>query len=354
MSANTLSLEQQMLSIVASVFEAYSVVLFLPDPGEGEEPETCRLAAYFSLGNKVIPEVRLAPGQGLVGWILRSHQPLVVPKFDQQHSNLDYYTDGEEAETKAFMGCPLPTGGALCVDTRRSYSFTDKEHRLLQMFAAVLDGIHRQSGAEAVVGEIPQYFLQLGLIGDLRFRFKHWSVFIKNFLMSVAEATHFDYCAFASVVVPGESYCIEAENHALLVQGDEPFYQSMSNGLAGWVFRNGQPVVQSGEDSRAPALFGTSENLPEFEAVLCLPVQVNKGTRGVVCLGHCKPHLIDETMRSFLRMAVGHLSLYLGNLYLRSRLRDLMTKAHVYREGPRLHDPDTSPYMPPRTDKEDL
>ena len=168
----------------------------------------------------------------------------------------------------------------------------------------------------------------------------------------MAEATGFDYCSFASVNVPGESYCIESENRPRLVQGNEPFFQSMANGLAGWVFRNGQPVVQTGEDGRVPTLFGNSENLPEFSAVICMPVMVNKSTRGVICLGHSQPHAVDETMRTFLRQAVGHLSLYLENLYLRVRMRELMTKAQVYRDGPRLHDPDASPYQPPHTEQE--
>ena len=91
------------------------------------------------------------------------------------------------------------------------------------------------------MSEIPGYYLQLGIIEDLRFRFRQWQVYIKNFLLAVAEATGFDYCSFASVNVPGESYCIESENRPRLVQGNEPFFQSMANGLAGWVFRNGSP-----------------------------------------------------------------------------------------------------------------
>ena len=66
---------------------------------------------------------------------------------------------------------------------------------------------------------------------------------------------------------------------------------------------------RTGEDGRVPTLFGNSENLPEFSAVICMPVMVNKSTRGVICLGHSQPHAVDETMRTFLRQAVGHLSL---------------------------------------------
>ena len=66
-----------MLGLVAGIFDANTVVLFIPDARGSEEPETSRLAAYCSAGDNVIPDVRIAPGQGLVGWILRSRKPLL-------------------------------------------------------------------------------------------------------------------------------------------------------------------------------------------------------------------------------------------------------------------------------------
>ena len=195
-----------MLGLVAGIFDANTVVLFIPDARGSEEPETSRLAAYCSAGDNVIPDVRIAPGQGLVGWILRSRKPLLVPEFDGEHSNLDYYREGGEAVVRSFIGCPLPTGGALCADTSRNHPFTEKDHHILQMCADMIDSIRRRKGAEAIVSEIPGYYLQLGIIEDLRFRFRQWQVYIKNFLLAVAEATGFDYCSFASVNVPGESY----------------------------------------------------------------------------------------------------------------------------------------------------
>ena len=52
-----------MLGLVAGIFDANTVVLFVPDARGSEEPETSRLAAYCSAGDNVIPDVRIAPGQ---------------------------------------------------------------------------------------------------------------------------------------------------------------------------------------------------------------------------------------------------------------------------------------------------
>ena len=98
MAAN--QLEKHVLSIVCSVFDAYSAVLFLPC----ENGEEHQLTAHFSLGDKIAADTQAEPGRGLVGWIIRNRQPLLVPNFDQRQSNLGYYRDGEEASIKAFMG----------------------------------------------------------------------------------------------------------------------------------------------------------------------------------------------------------------------------------------------------------
>ncbi len=344
-----------MLSLIASVFEAYTVALFLPEEPEkpGAEVSSCRLAFYFSLGEGVVPGTRIAAGQGLVGWIIANRKPLEVPQFNQQGGGLFYYQPGEEENVKAFMGAPLPAGGALCVDSRRQYSFTEKEYKILQMFAAIVGGTHALVNFDSRCEDIPLYFAQLQVLEDLRLGYRRWGEYIGGFLRSVAEATGFDYCALATVQVPGESYAISDENRPVLVHGGEPFFQSVNCGLAGWVLKNGQPVVQTGEEGRVPALFGTSENLPDFAAVACLPVIVNKSPRACVCLGHSRPRPVDRNMRGFLREAVGMLSVHLEILYLRDRLSSLLASARVYREGPRAHNPDTEPYEPVRTRRED-
>ena len=207
------SLERHILSIVCSVFDAYSVVLFLPE----EEGEAHRLTAFFSLGDKIAANATVLPGKGLVGWIVRNRQPLLVPNFDQRQSNLGYYASGEEGSIKAFMGCPVPTGGALCVDSKRQYSFSDKDHKILQMFAELIARQQGSRGRQELAGDIPRYFADLGVIQDLRFRYKRWPQFLHNYLRIMVEATGFDYCAFASVDQPGETYCVESESARLLL-----------------------------------------------------------------------------------------------------------------------------------------
>ena len=334
----------QILAIVCSVFDAYSTTLFLP----GEDGEECSLAASFSLGDKIAQNAVVIPGKGVTGWIVRNKQPLLVPNYDQRQSHLGYYTGVEEASIKAFMGCPVPSGGMLCVDSKRQYSFSDKDHKILQLFAELVARQQVNMPAEALAGDIPQYFAQLGIIQGLRFRYKRWPVFLQNFLRAVAEATGYEYCAFASIDPSGETYTVEGESVRLLLGGSDAengLTLPISSGIAGWVFRDERQSVFSEGTSGATSasLFGKLPDMPAFQAVICVPVVINKSARGVLCIAHSDPREIDEALRSFVHQCVDHLALFLENLYLKNRLRGLLPKARVHSQGPQPYDAAAGP-----------
>ncbi|MCL2123492.1 MAG: GAF domain-containing protein [Desulfovibrionaceae bacterium] len=332
------TVDKSTLTIICSVFDAYSAVLFLP-----EAEEDCRLASFFSLGDRILSPEEADPGKGLVRWIARNRQPLLVPNFDQSKSRLGYYQPGEEAYIKAFMGCPVPGGGVLCVDSKRQYSFSDKDHKILQLFAELV-GQHQRNGMDSPVGDIPRYFAQLGIIQELRFRYKRWPVFLEHFLHTVREATGFDYCAFASCDEGSQSYTIEGETAPLMLDGQNPAALPLSSGIVGWVFRDGQAIFSEATgDASSTAPFGKVGDVSNFQTVMCLPVVISQSTRGVLCLAHTTALPMPEVMRSFVRQATDHLALFLENLYLKNRLRSLLPKAKLHSKGAVAFNPDNAP-----------
>jgi len=334
----TVECHKSILAIICSVFDAYSAVLFLPETGE-----EYRLASFFSLGDRILPPEEADAGKGLVGWIARNRQPLLAPNFDRRKSRLGYYQQDEEAHIKAFMGCPVPGGGVLCVDSKRQYSFSDKDHKILQLFAELV-GQQQRSGADSPVGDITRYFVQLGIIQDLRFRYKRWPVFLEHFLRNVREAAGFDYCAFASCDADSQSYTIEGETAPLMLDGQNPASLPLNSGIVGWVFRYEQPVFsEPGGDTPAASPFGKTGDVSNFQTVMCLPVVISQSTRGVLCLAHTTALPMPEVMRSFTRQAADHLALFLENLYLKNRLRNLLPKAKLHSKGPTAFNPDNAP-----------
>ncbi|MDR1776246.1 MAG: GAF domain-containing protein [Desulfovibrio sp.] len=332
------ALEKHVLNLVCSVFDAYSAVLFQPMEGG----DACKLAAWFSLGDKIASDASILPGKGIVGWIIRNREPILHSHFDQRQFNLGYYVDDEEASIKAFMGCPVPAGGALCVDSKRKYSFSDKDYKILQLFAELVSRQQSVGHVHESPSDIPRYFAGLGIIQDLRFRYSRWPEFLQDYLRTVVQATEFDYGVFASADATQETYHVEYETRSLLLESGQTHVLPMDNGIVGWVFRNGQPVVTEGiQGSPTSMIFGKlPESAPSFQSVICEPVTVNKTVRGVVCLAHGAEKRIDEAMRSFVRQAVDHLALFLENLYLKNRLRSVLPKARVHNQGAHAYDPD--------------
>ena len=335
----TANCNKSTLTIICSVFDAYSAVLFLPE-SEGEH----KLASFFSLGDRILSPEEADPGKGLAGWIARNRRPLLVPNFDQSKSRLGYYQSDEEKNIKAFMGCPVPGGGVLCVDSKRQYSFSDKDHKILQLFSELI-GQQQRSGMDSPVGDIPRYFAQLGIIQELRFRYKRWPAFLEHFLRTVREAAGFDYCAFASCDAECQTYTIEGETAPLMLDGQNSASLPVNSGIVGWVFRNEQPVFsETAGDAPSAAPFGKAGDVSSFQTVMCLPVAIDRVTRGVICLAHTTVLPMPEVMRSFVRQATDHLALFLENLYLKNRLRSLLPKVkELHSKGPVAFNPDNSP-----------
>ncbi len=307
------------LNVVGSVYDAYSAVLFLPAAtGEG-----FAIAGKFSLGDSIADDTVIMPGQGLVGWILRNQKPLLINNFDQKRSHLGYYETKEETKIKAFMGCPVQGGGALCVDSRRQYSFSDKDQKILDLLARLACDIRSDSCLLGQGLEESRYYRALQLVSALRGRSPRWSAYLAAFLELVGEATGFTHCFLAERDEKGAGYFLEgvpAQFFPPQVQRPDKF--PIKSGLVGYVFGSSQ-AVYSGDKGCCPAgksLFGKDVAAPKLGSFVLLPVPIGRKTRGVLVLTHPEPLAVPPAMRTFLEMAVDNLSLFLENLYLQARL----------------------------------
>lgn len=313
----TASLEK-FLNVVGSVFDAYSTVLFLPGSGPGQ----FRLAGRFSLGDHIEPDTVVMPGQGLVGWILRNDKPLLINNFDRKRSHLGYYADNAENKIKAFMGCPLPCGGALCLDSRRTYSFSEKELKVLDLFSRLACDIRENACRVEEGAEDRLYYDALRVLSSLRGRFPRWSAFLAHFLGVVAQATGFSYCFLAERDELGQGYFLEGVPQGFFAEGTSaPERLPIRSGLIGWVFNNGQPVF-SGEKDGCPAgqsLFGRNLPAPPLKSLVLIPLGIHRKTRGVLVLTHTDLVPVTEPLKEFVALASDYLSLFLENLYLRAR-----------------------------------
>lgn len=335
--------DNTLLALVRTTFDAHSAVLFLPD-----QSGNYTVALSSTDGEPNVQEVAIAPGKGLVGWILRHKQPVIVNNLDMRHTFLGYYDEEDEGAVSAFMGCHIPEGGALCVDSVRPRAYTEEDQLLLHRFARHIARQVHSAGLASDAEDLRRYFAQLERLSELGARTPHWGEYLKTFLRLMAESTGFEYVAFATTQEGESTYTVEGENTPLLITEEgRPDLPLASGGLVSWVFRNDVPVHAEGSDG-APStpLFGKLPGVPDFQAVICLPVQMNKVTCGVVCLAGLEPRALSPHLRTFAKIGAAYLAQYLEMLYLRHRLKTLLPRAKLHRDGAMAYDPDTAPSAP--------
>jgi len=150
----------------------------------------------------------------------------------------------------------------------------------------------------------------------------------------MATTTGFDYCILCTRDSNGKSYSVEGENTPLMLKpGKPPPSFPMTHGIVGWIFRNGSPVRSGGANGSPDAmLLGKDAGIPHFQTVFALPLDIQRKTHGVLCLAHDVPLPISATTQVFARMAAEHLSLFLENLYVKCRLRDLRQEIQAEQE----------------------
>jgi hypothetical protein len=330
-----------LLDAVRRVFGAHAAVLLMPETAERFiVPAADCPDATVKIGSHV------KAGKGLVGWILRHRQPLIVNNFDQRNNHLGYYEARDESHITAFMGCPLDNGGVLCVDVARPCAFNEDHMEGL----TALGSLFAQLPPVAVdTEEVRRYFSRLERIQELRMQHTQWKTYLPDFLALVAEATRFDHVAFAARPDNSETYTIEAENTPSLLTGDVSPRLPLAGSVTGWVFRHDMPMHTEGLNGATPtaSLYGKAKGVPDFRSVVCLPVAVNRATTAALCLGGIEPRPIPQAMRSFIRMATDELVQFLEALYLRHRVRTLLPQAKLHKEGATVYNPDTAPSPKP-------
>jgi len=310
-----------LLGLICSIFDGYSAVLFLA----GDSSTQYELVSSFSLGDNIAKNMVLETGQGLVGWVVKNNQPLLVTDFERQGEGLEYYKQDHTVRIKSFMGCPLKDGmGALCLDSKNGYAFGPKQQKILHQFVQLIETLLADNDKSRKDSLQQHYYTCLQLIRVLPKHYPRWSAFLEQFLLLIADYTGFSHCFLASRDKTGDGYYLEGWNRGLFSK-EELHHKRFDNdqGLIGWVFRN-HCFVNTADRENSPSsypIFEKKAKGPSFQSVICLPLLVNSRTRAVLVLADAHKRTVDEELKNFLEFVSEHLALFLENLYLKNKLR---------------------------------
>jgi transcriptional regulator with GAF, ATPase, and Fis domain len=319
----------QVLDLIGSVFDAYSALLFLPSGSS-----KYRLCAHFTLSEHLKSNCEIESGQGIVGWIIRNKKPLLIDNLDRQSSAyyLGYYNKRNEEQIKSFMGCPLKLhqgDGALCLDSKQNYTFTRKDQQLLQQFVEHLEKLLNDNHKHSASDQKDHYYSILKLLLNLRWKYPQWSSFLGNFLKILANFSGFKYTIFAARDQNGQNYFLDGCNQALFPESNlHTKLFPMNKGLIGWVFRNNTAITKTDTSPETPGLFVFDEMYPtpKIRSLICCPLVIHFRTRGVLILADEKNKIPSEEFNDFLALITDHLTLFLENLYLKNKFKEVNLK----------------------------
>lgn len=336
---------ESLLAIIASVFDAYSVVLFQAE----NEGLPARVAASFSMDSLISTSSRIPPGKGLVGWILRNKAPLLVDSIEENQAYLGYYLEGREPDIRTFMGCPVPGGGALCIDSLKRQAFPGNRQKLLHLFATMIPQLQQVASHSGHNREVNTYFTALEHLTELRANYSGWDSYMSSMLQVLKESTGFQYVVFASTVEGSSEFIVEGEYPVLINKDGQQTELPINSGIVGWVLRNGEALYNEGGTQAMTPVLGKNPDMPEFASAICLPIKVDRTTCAVICLAGLEPRPFSEELRSFVRMVADDIARLLENISLRFRVRKLMPQASLQREGSVVFDPDSPKATPKQT-----
>jgi GGDEF domain-containing protein len=149
------------VQLIFNVYEAFTVALFVRDG----KVLSCSSAVTFA---KSFDKSKAVPLEGtLPGWAVKHKEPLIIGNFDKDEETLGYY--GKKEEIKAFMAYPLEIPGVIVVDSKKKWTFTDKEKKILAHFVTVLaKELEREKRIRDMEEEHERLSLTRRVIGFLR------------------------------------------------------------------------------------------------------------------------------------------------------------------------------------------
>jgi GGDEF domain-containing protein len=144
--------------LIFNIYEAFTVAFFL----RHETSLRCYSSVSFA---KSFDKSRDIPLEGtLPGWVIKHNEPLIIPNFDKDENTLGYY--GGPEGIKSFIGYPMDATGVLIVDSKKKWSFPDKEKRILGDFVALIQAeLDKEKKSQVMEEKFEELLLEKRMVG---------------------------------------------------------------------------------------------------------------------------------------------------------------------------------------------
>lgn len=314
------------VKLVANVTDAFTAALFLIDDKKGD---ILRLRTFQSLCGSVIADAEFPAGAGLVGWVAKTGKSTQTSHFKGDSSTLGYYRQDEDI--KSFAASPLFDGdrvmGVLCVDSKKSYVFTEKMGKILDEFAETLVGIIT-NGRRRIRLNVEAVALQdLADIINRLTACETISELSQTLRLAVQSAIQHDHLALALKSHDGDSFHMIGAQEGVSA---EPL--PLNHYRLGWAIQHCRPINISYEDG-VRAFPGSGQAWRSFIAAPMISHQNAVGAIGLLSRKSRAFRQSDYKALQILAAACSSAftSLYLHNKSKKAIYHDVITNLPTHR-----------------------
>jgi diguanylate cyclase (GGDEF)-like protein len=307
---------EHIVRVISNTTDAFTTALFVAD----RHKSSLKLAACCTLSQNIIPDTVIGFDEGLIGWIAKNKKPVNIASFHTDATTLGFYSKHEDI--KSFIAVPLGEFGVLSVDSKKRYDFTDKDQKILMDFAQMAINVLsrsrrlRQEETQATRLTLFHKLLEILLHKDsdsspISRLLQDGSQQMEARLAALAleDATETRYEVVAAVGFSPESLPSEAfPRH---------------NGLVGWVFKNGVPLILPSirMDATRSYLFSTKEELGKLGSLLAIPLKTDEHVFGVLAFCGAPAHHLRGLIPREIEQLGRIISLYLDQQRMAAELK---------------------------------
>jgi len=291
--------------LIFNVYEAHTVAIFR------RNGDFLRCLSFYTL-SKTFTDQKLLPVEDtLAGWVIKHKEPLIIPNFDKELETLGYY--GKEEDIKSFMGYPVGEDGVIVIDSKKRYSFTDREKKNLRGFVPLIvekmSEEDRGSEFEESIHELETRRLIFSIFRDLL----HGKRTIREVLKEALSISGGDTCfvgmekgrkleikdavGVSATECEGKTCALGESVASSVVEGGGELLLPFDTG-----YLREKPLIYEGEKFRARQFFG-------------FPLVVEDIVFGVAGFATCSEKPLEEASIGTLRDMAVLLSMYYSQLW---------------------------------------
>jgi GAF domain-containing protein len=307
----------------AGVMDMDSCSIYLLDDGG----KRLMLKATTGLAAEAVGQAELRLGEGLTGWAAQEGQPVAVADAARD-PRFKFLPETEETRFQSLLAVPLVNQdrviGAMNVQTRAHYEFSDDEVELLSLIAdlaagalekAVLyEGMQRQIAELSALAQVSETIISPRYLDEM----------LEVVVEMAARVMKARLCSLMLLDESTGELILRATQHLSPAYREKPALK-VGEGIVGLVAQTGQPLAVLDVSADTRYRHASVARQVGLSSLLCVPLTVRHRAIGVLNCYTAEPHRFTDDEVSLFSTLANQTALAIENARL-------VTNAAVVRE----------------------